>query len=98
MRHLLNAYWREHRTTTLLVTHNLSEAADLSTRILILSPNEGTLVADCALPPPAPRLRNDRAVSVVVEELHRITHSWPRADAPEPQNTPGALSRVAGLY
>ena len=98
MRQLLNAYWREHRTTTLLVTHNLSEAADLSTRILILSPNEGRLVADCALPPPDPRLRNDRAVSVVVEELHRITHSWPRADAPQPQDPPGALIRVAGLY
>jgi ABC-type nitrate/sulfonate/bicarbonate transport system ATPase subunit len=98
MRQLLNAYWREHRTTTLLVTHNLSEAADLSTRILILSPNEGRLVADCALPPPDPRLRNDRAVAAVVEELHRITQSWPGAEPPEPQDTPGALSRVAGLY
>src|SRR5687768_2243967 len=65
MRRLLNAYWREHRTTTLLITHNLSEAAELSTRILILSPNEGKIAADCALPPPDPRLRNDRSVSVV---------------------------------
>ena len=94
MRTLLNDHWRRHRTTTLLVTHNLAEAADLSTRILILSPGEGKLVADCALPPPDPRLRNDRAVSVVIEELHRMTHAWPRPDPPETHDTPGALSRV----
>jgi ABC-type nitrate/sulfonate/bicarbonate transport system ATPase subunit len=95
MRRLLNAYWREHRTTTLLVTHNVSEAADLSTRILILSPTEGRLVADCALPPPDPRLRNDRAVSVVVEELRRMTHAWPHGDSPENRDTPGPLVRVS---
>lgn len=94
MRRLLNDHWRRHRTTTLLVTHNLSEAADLSTRILILAPGEGKLVADCALPPPDPRLRSDRAVSVVVEELRRITQAWPRPDPPETHDTPGALSRV----
>jgi len=95
MRRMLNAYWRERRTTTLLVTHNLSEAADLSTRILILSPGEGRLVADCVLPPPDPRLRNDRAVSAVVEELRRMTHAWPRPDSPETRGTPGALSRAS---
>ena len=94
MRHLLNDYWREQRTTTLLVTHNLAEAAELSTRILILSPSEGRLIADCALPPPDPRLRNDRAVSAVLEELRRMTQAWPRPDPPETHDTPGALSRV----
>ncbi|MEZ5833838.1 MAG: ABC transporter ATP-binding protein [Dongiaceae bacterium] len=94
MRRLLNAYWREHRTTTLMVTHNLSEAAELSTRILILSPTEGRLVADCALPPPDPRQRNDRAVSMVLEELRRTTHGWPRPASPERQEAPNTLSRV----
>ena len=81
MRHLLNAHWRRHRTTTLLVTHNLSEAAELSTRILIMSPSEGRITADCALPPPDPRLRNDRAVTAVLEDLRRLTQAWPRPDA-----------------
>jgi ABC-type nitrate/sulfonate/bicarbonate transport system ATPase subunit len=80
MRHLLNGYWRQHRTTTLLVTHNLGEAAELSTRILILSPGEGRITADCALPPPDPRQRNDRAVAAVLEELRRLTQAWPRPD------------------
>jgi ABC-type nitrate/sulfonate/bicarbonate transport system ATPase subunit len=85
MRRLLNTYWRQHRTTTLLVTHNLSEAAELSTRILILSPTEGRITADCALPPPDPRQRNDRAVSAVLEELRRMMLAWPKAGA-EPQS------------
>src|SRR6185295_19747279 len=31
MRRLLNEFWRAHRTTTLLITHNLSETAEPST-------------------------------------------------------------------
>jgi ABC-type nitrate/sulfonate/bicarbonate transport system ATPase subunit len=81
MRSLLNTYWRERRTTTLLVTHNLGEAAELSTRILILSPTEGRIAADCALPLPDPRQRNDRAVTAVLEDLRRLTQAWPRPDA-----------------
>jgi ABC-type nitrate/sulfonate/bicarbonate transport system ATPase subunit len=95
MRRLLNDYWREHRTTTLLVTHNLQEAAELSTRVLILSPSEGRIVADCALPPPDPRLRNDRAVSAVLEELCRMTHAWPPPDPVAAPDGAGALSRAS---
>jgi ABC-type nitrate/sulfonate/bicarbonate transport system ATPase subunit len=68
------------RAAQLLVTHNPGEAAELSTRILILSPGEGRITADCALPPPDPRLRNDRAVTAVLEDLRRMTHAWPRPD------------------
>jgi ABC-type nitrate/sulfonate/bicarbonate transport system ATPase subunit len=95
MRRLLNAYWRHHRTTTLLVTHNLSEAAELSTRILILSPSEGRITADCALPPPDPRQRNDRAVSAVMEDLRRLTQAWPCPDA-DPATRSSARGTRAG--
>lgn len=89
MRRLLNEFWRAHRTTTLLITHNLAEAAELSTRILILSPAERRLVADRALPPPEPRLRGDPAVAAVLEDLRRMTHSWPKPAAA------ATLSRVS---
>jgi len=92
MRHLLNAFWRHHRTTTLLVTHNLSEAAELSTRILILSPGEGRITEDCALPPPDPRQRNDRAVAAVLEDLRRMTQAWPK---PDTQPRSDALSKAS---
>lgn len=101
MRRRLNIHWRRYRPTTLLITHNLTEAAELSTRILLLSPTERRLVADCALPPPDPRLRNDRAVAATLEELRRITQSWPPPAAPDEagdglggNERPEALSRV----
>ncbi|HJT14076.1 MAG TPA: ATP-binding cassette domain-containing protein, partial [Dongiaceae bacterium] len=91
MRRLLSDYWRRRRTTTLLVTHNLSEAAELSTRILILSPSEGRITADCALPPPDPRQRNDRAVAAALDDLRRMTQAWPSPDS-EPRSD--ALSKA----
>jgi ABC-type nitrate/sulfonate/bicarbonate transport system ATPase subunit len=94
MRRLLNTYWRQRRTTTLLVTHNLAEAAELSTRILILSPSEGRIAADCGLPPPSPRSHNDQAVSAVLEDLRRITHGWPRPEDQQTRGEPGAFSRA----
>jgi ABC-type nitrate/sulfonate/bicarbonate transport system ATPase subunit len=94
MRRLINAHWRAHRTSTMLVTHNLPEAAELSTRILLLSPSEGKIIADCALPPPDPRLRSDRAVSVVLEELRRMTHAWPQRESPEAQDRLNPLTRA----
>lgn len=96
MRHLLNAYWRQHHTTTLLVTHNLAEAAELSTRILILSPGEGRITADCALPPPDPRQRNDRTVSAALEDLRRLTQAWPRPDAEAQDAQSKASQRATG--
>jgi ABC-type nitrate/sulfonate/bicarbonate transport system ATPase subunit len=91
MRYLLNVYWRKHRTTTLLVTHSLAEAAELSTRVLILSPGEGRITADCALPLPDPRQRNDRAVAAALEDLRRLTQAWPRPDT----EAKDALSRAS---
>jgi ABC-type nitrate/sulfonate/bicarbonate transport system ATPase subunit len=90
MRRLLNEHWRAHRTTTLLVTHNLAEAAELSTRIVLLSPSDGRIAADCALPPPDPRRPNDRAVSAVLEELRRLTNAWPEPD-------PAAAARAPAI-
>ncbi len=89
VRRLLNEFWRTHRTTTLLITHDLSEAVELSTRIVILSPTERRLVADCALPPPDPRRRGDPAVTAALEELRRITLAWPKAVAPSPLSRAG---------
>lgn len=81
MRRLLNAHWRRRRMTTLLVTHNLQEAAELSSRIILLSPSEGRLVADRPLPPPDPRMAGDRRVSAALDELRHITQSWPQSDS-----------------
>ena len=46
----LHQLWQQHRWTALFVTHNISEAALLAERILVLSPRPGRVVADVAVP------------------------------------------------
>jgi NitT/TauT family transport system ATP-binding protein len=42
--------WRRRRWTALFVTHNIAEAAFLSTRMVVLSPRPGKIVADVPVP------------------------------------------------
>lgn len=53
--------WNERPWTALFVTHNIAEAAFLSTRILVMSPRPGTIVADVPVPFPAQRSPELRA-------------------------------------
>lgn len=47
--------WEARQTTTLLVTHSVSEAVLLSDRILVISPRPAEIVADIAIDLPRPR-------------------------------------------
>ena len=50
LRSLFAALWKAERVTTLFVTHDLSEAAALATRVLIYSTSPATIAADIAMP------------------------------------------------
>jgi NitT/TauT family transport system ATP-binding protein len=70
----LLALWLRHRWTAVFVTHNMAEAAFLSTRILVMSPRPGTIVADVAVPfatPRRPELRAEAEFARFVGELGR---------------------------
>jgi len=51
--------WEARGTTTLLVTHSVSEAVTLADRILVFTPRPAELVADIAVPIPRPRAEAD---------------------------------------
>ncbi|MFY9642421.1 MAG: ATP-binding cassette domain-containing protein [Rhodomicrobium sp.] len=50
LRELFAALWRAEHVTTLFVTHNVAEAAELATRVLIYSACPATIAADIEMP------------------------------------------------
>lgn len=55
--------WQQHRWTAAFVTHNISEAAFLSTRIIVMSARPGRIIADLAVPFSWPRRAEFRAAA-----------------------------------
>ncbi len=58
----LPGIWEARGTTTLLVTHSVTEAVTLSDRILVLSPRPAAIVADITVDIPRPRPSNLKAL------------------------------------
>lgn len=89
MRRLLTNYWQKHGTTILLVTHDLREAVELSTRIVALSREKGRLTTDIPNPLPYPRDRTDAALDQMIDGLQQITGRLPTGSSAEGVPAPG---------
>lgn len=74
MQRWLEAMWRRHRWTALLITHDVREAVFLSDRIYVLSARPARVVGEFPVPLPRPRdagasgLRDASAVEAAVLE------------------------------
>ncbi|HUY87673.1 MAG TPA: ABC transporter ATP-binding protein [Pirellulales bacterium] len=66
--------WNKHRWTAVFVTHNISEAAFLSTRILVMSSRPGRVVADLPVPFAAPRRAELRAEAEFARFVGEVGH------------------------
>jgi NitT/TauT family transport system ATP-binding protein len=47
--------WRKRELTIVFVTHSIHEAVFLSTRVAVMGPRPGTLIAEVAIDEPQPR-------------------------------------------
>ncbi len=73
----LQAHWSTDRPTVVLVTHDLAEAAELSTRIVALAPDSGHIVLDRRIALPYPRDPDDPAVATLLDDLRDLAQDWP---------------------
>lgn len=74
------ALWAEGRLpirSALLVTHNIEEAVFMCDRLLVLSSEPGTLVAEIPIHLPRPRRRQDPLVREQVEAIYQQMTSGP---------------------
>lgn len=70
LREQLQEIWVQTKKTVLFVTHDITEAVQLSDRILVLAPG-GRLYADVPVDLPRPRRASDTAVAMAQAELLR---------------------------
>lgn len=67
--------WQQDQWTAVFVTHNISEAVFLSSRVVVMSDRPGRIIADIAIPfsyPRTPQLRSDVAFAQYVGKISSL--------------------------
>jgi len=77
LRARLAAFWQAERPTIILVTHDLTEAIALSSRVIALAPETGRIALDRSIPLPHPRHMTDPAEAALLGELRDLARNWP---------------------
>ena len=73
--------WRERRFTTLFVTHSLTEAVFVSTRVLVMSPRPGRIAAELVIDEPHPRDEEFRLSARFAEQCAKLQQLMVKAGA-----------------
>jgi sulfonate transport system ATP-binding protein len=67
MQHLIERVWQEKGFTSIVVTHDVSEAVMLADRILLLE--NGAVAMDVAVDLPRPRRRGNREAAAIEGQI-----------------------------
>jgi len=76
--------WETQRPTILFVTHSVFESVYLSTRIALMAPRPGRIVADLKVDLPQPRLRSVRTAPAYAAMCESVSAELAAAMSPEP--------------
>ena len=81
--------WESRGTTTLLVTHSVTEAVLLSDRVVVMSPRPAEIIADIAIDVPRPRRAGHLAAPGFLDLVARINAALGMSDhAPDAADDP----------
>ena len=78
----LAALWLSRKLTVVFVTHSIYEAVFLSTRIVVMSPRPGRIVADVAIDEPFPRGDEFRVSTTFVRHCQHLSALIANPDVP----------------
>lgn len=70
---LLNIWHQERKMTVLFITHNVFEAAFLSTRVVVMTPRPGKISEVIDIPIPFPRSEDYRSMPEFGSYVHKVS-------------------------
>lgn len=73
--------WRQRGLTVVFVTHSLTEAVFLSSRVIVMGARPGHVVEDLRIEQPWPRDDDYRTSAVFNEQVRHLQHSLSRASS-----------------
>jgi len=77
----LSALWAARGLTIVFVTHSVYEAVFLSTRVAVMSPRPGRIIADIAVDEPFPRSDDFRVSTAFAQRCRQVSALIAGADA-----------------
>ncbi len=84
----LAALWADRRLTVVFVTHSIYEAVFLSTRVAVMGPRPGRIIADIPIDEPFPRSDEFRVSTRFARHCRQLSALIAEAGADTPLRTP----------
>ena len=97
LRARLVATWQAQHPTVIMVTHDLVEAVELSSRLIALAPESGRIALDRSIPLPHPRQMSEPSEAGLLGELRDLARDWPAPTHANDENETPQRESNAGM-